>query len=43
MLNEPGKRIDNTDHFGKELENMKKTQLKIDNSISEIKGTLETL
>ena len=32
----------NTDHFNKELENIKKTQSKKDNLISEIKSTLET-
>ena len=37
MLTKIGKRIDlNTDQFYKELENIKKTQSKIDNSISEI-------
>ena len=42
MLTELGKRIDlNTDHFIKEQDNIKKTQLKIDNSLSEIKNTLE--
>ena len=33
----------NTDHFNKELENIKKTQSKKDNLISEIKSTLETM
>ena len=37
MLTELRKRIDlNTDHLNKELENIKKTQSKIDNLISEI-------
>ena len=44
MLSELGKGIGlNTDHFNKELGNMKKTQSKIDNSICEIKSTLEAM
>ena len=44
LLTELGKRIDlNTDHFSKELENIKKTQTKIDNKIYEIKSTLEAV
>ena len=44
MLTELEKRIDlNTDHFNKELENIKKTLSKIDNSISEIQCTLEEM
>ena len=31
----------NTDHFNKELENIKKTQSKKDNLISEIKNSIE--
>ena len=42
MLTELGKRIDpNTNQFNKELENIKKIESKICNSISEIKITLE--
>ena len=44
MLPELGKRIDlNTDHFNKELENIKKTESKTCNSISEIKNMLEAM
>ena len=43
-ITELRKRIDlNTDHLNKELETIKNTQAKIDNSISEIKSTLEAI
>ena len=42
MLTELGKRIDlNSDHFNKELENIKKTQSEMNNLTAEIKNTLE--
>ena len=42
MLTELGKIIDlTTEHFNKELENIKKTQSKINNSVYGIQNTLE--
>ena len=42
MLTELGKTIDVIrEHFSKELENIKKTQSEMNNSIAEIKDTLE--
>ena len=42
MLTDLGKRIDvYREHFNKELENIKKTQSEMKNSIAEIKNTLE--
>lgn len=44
MLTELTKRINlNTAHFQKELDTVKKTQSKMDSSISEIKSILEAM
>ena len=43
MLTELGKRLEHSENFNKELENIKKNQWKLENTITEMKNTLERI